>query len=81
MEKNKFTRLTVEQSDKKITWEVPYEDVDGELMVDAFKTLLVGMTFSPNSVPHIFANWLMSNAYDLYDIYEKEQKVEENDND
>ena len=81
MEKNKFTRLTVEQSDKKITWEVPYEDVDGELMIDAFKTLLVGMTFSPNSVPHILANWLMSNAYDLYDIYEKEQNVEENEND
>ena len=74
MEKNKFTRLTVEQSDKKITWEVPYEDVDGELMVDAFKTLLVGMTFNPNSIPNILANWLMSNAYDLYDIYEKESE-------
>ena len=78
MDNKKFTRLTVEQSDKKITWEVPYEDVDGELMVDAFKTLLVGMTFNPNSVPNILANWLMSNAYDLYDIYEKDSNVKEN---
>ena len=45
MENNKFTRLTLEQSEMKITWEIPYEDVDGLDMVNELNTFIVGMTF------------------------------------
>ena len=30
LNKDKFTRFTVEQSDKKIVWETPFEDISGE---------------------------------------------------
>ena len=43
-----FTRLTLEQPNLKVTWEVPYTDVNMGDMFDAFKTILVGMTFLPN---------------------------------
>ncbi len=71
MEKNKFTRLTIEQSNLKVVWEVPYEDVSGCDMVDALKTLMVGMTFSLDSIPDIFADWLKEYAPDKYEIIEK----------
>jgi hypothetical protein len=73
----KFTRLTVEQSEMKVTWEVPYEDVDGIDMVNALKTILVGMTFSPDCIPDIFASWLEEYAKDKYDIIEKDENDEE----
>ena len=50
MQENKFTRLTLEQSDKKITWEVPYEDATGEDLVQAFYSLMIGMTFLPTTI-------------------------------
>ena len=77
MENHKFTRLTVEQSEMKVTWEVPYEDVDGIDMVNALKTILVGMTFSPNYIPDIFADWLKEYASDKYEIIEKDEIDEE----
>lgn len=43
----KFTRLTLEQSDRKIVIEVPYEDVTGEDMCNAFYAIMTGMTFLP----------------------------------
>jgi len=45
-----FTRLTVEQPDLKVTWEVPYNDVNGEDMMNAIRTIMVGMTFHPETV-------------------------------
>lgn len=43
----KFTRLTLEQSDRKITVEIPCEDVTAEDMCNAFYTVMTGMTFLP----------------------------------
>jgi len=75
-EDKKFTRLTVEQSNKKIVWEVPYEDVDGEDMMAAINTLMVGMTFHPNTVLHCMAGFLQTYGCDLYDVYEHYDKDE-----
>jgi hypothetical protein len=47
-EEVQFTRLTMEQPNLKVTWEVPYTDVNMNDMFDAFKTILVGMTFLPS---------------------------------
>ena len=33
MENNKFTRLTLEQNCRKIVWEIPYDDPNGEDMI------------------------------------------------
>lgn len=77
MENNRFTRLTVEQPDLKVVWEVPYEDVSGGDMVNALKTLMIGMTFSLNSIPDIFADWLREYAADKYEIIEKNEIEED----
>lgn len=50
---NSFTRLTVEQAELKVTWEVPYSDVSMDDMIDGFKTILVGMTFLPKQAQEV----------------------------
>lgn len=65
-----FTKLTLEQSNKKIVYEVPFEDVSGDDLVQALYTIMVGMTFTPESVIHTFAGFLEEYGHNLYDIYE-----------
>jgi len=69
--KDPFTRLTVETSDGKIIWEVPYEDVTGEDMLNALNTLMIGMTFAQETVYHAMADWLNDHANDLYEVVDK----------
>ena len=66
----KFTRLTIEQSDKKVVWEVPYEDVSASDMMEAINTLMIGITFTPETVLHAMAGYLEECGSDLYDSYE-----------
>ena len=61
MQENKFTRLTLEQSDKKITWEVPYEDATGEDLVQAFYSLMIGMTFLPTTIRQSMQEFVEDN--------------------
>ena len=68
---NKFTRLTLEQNDLKVTWEVPYEDVTGNDMVLALRTIMVGMTFHPNTFTSALANYLQEYADDEYWVSKK----------
>ena len=67
----KFTRLTLEQDDLKIVWEVPYEDVTTADMMQAIRTIMIGMTFSDQSVEEGMANYLYEHS-DKYDIVSKE---------
>lgn len=71
--KSKFTRFTVEQSDKKIVWEVPYEDVNGEDCTKAVETLLVGLTFLPSTVYRMFKDYVADNSF----MYEKEENEQD----
>ena len=73
---NKFTKLTLEQSDLKITWEMPYEDLNGNDMCKAFRTILIGMTFGPDTIENIFADYL--NEYS--DKYEVNYTIKEPNN-
>lgn len=69
---DRFTRLTLEQSDKKIVWEVPYEDVDGtEDMMQAIYTIMIGMTFTPSTVFASMGNFINEKSKDL-EVIEKE---------
>ncbi len=68
--KEPFTRLTLEQSDKKIIWEVPYEDVGGDEIMQAINTMMIGMTFSPDTVLRCMAGYLEEYGHDKYDVIE-----------
>lgn len=67
----RFTRLTLEQNDCKVVWEVPYDDVSGEDMMQAIRTIMIGMTFSDKSVESSMANYLQEHS-DEYEVIEKE---------
>ena len=75
----KFTRLTLEQRDKKLVWEMPYEDVGADELLHAFNTLLIGFTWHQNTIYNAMVGYLQEHASDLYDIYEH-QEIEEDDN-
>lgn len=68
MEKNRFTRLTLEQSDRKIVIERPYEDVNGDDMIHMLETVMVGMTFLPETVYRS----MKERVEELSEIYEKD---------
>lgn len=76
-EEPKFTRLTLEQNDKKIVWEVPFDDVSGEDMMDAIKTIMIGMTFHPDTIINSMASYVNEWGRNLYDVVEKENPDEE----
>jgi hypothetical protein len=59
---NKFTRLTLEQDDLKLSWEVPYKDVIATEMVEAFHTLMIGMTFTEQTFFDTLAKYLSENS-------------------
>ena len=70
-DKEQFTRLTLEQSDKKIVWEVPYEDVDGcDDMIHAIYTIMIGMTFGSDTIYSAMASYLNERAKHLFAITE-----------
>lgn len=68
MENKQFTRLTLEQSDTKIVIEKPYEDVSGSEMMEMLETIMVGMTFLPESVYQA----MKDRVEELSEIYEKD---------
>ena len=68
MENKPFTRLTLEQSDTKIVIEKPYEDISGNEMVEMLETIMVGMTFLPETV----YKSMKDRVEELSEIYEKD---------
>lgn len=68
MEKERFTRLTLEQSDRKIVIERPYEDVNGDDMMQMLETIMVGMTFFPETIYRS----MKDRVEELSEIYEKD---------
>ena len=74
---NKFTRLTLEQDDLKVTWEVPYNDVSGEDMMQAIRTIMIGMTFNESTVESAMASYLEehSNEYKVIDKSDEEKLI------
>ena len=57
------TRLTLENYDSKIVWEVPYSDVDGTELVHAFVTTMLGATFSLQTIYESMAAYLDDHGY------------------
>jgi hypothetical protein len=65
----KFTRLTLDQKDLHIVWEVPYDDVSGDDMLNAIRTIMIGMTFSDLGIEKTMADYLRDH-YSNYDVVE-----------
>lgn len=68
IENKPFTRLTLEQSDTKIVIEKPYEDISGNEMIEMLETIMVGMTFLPETV----YKSMKDRVEELSEIYEKD---------
>ena len=75
-DKPKFTRLTLEQNNLKVIWEVPYDDVNGEDMMQAIRTIMIGMTFSDLSVESSMASYLQEHSNE-YEVLLKSYPIEE----
>lgn len=76
-EEKKFTRLTLEQDDRTVVWEVPYNDVTGKNMMQAIRTIMIGMTFSDKTVESSMASYLeeYSDKYEVIDKSEEEGSI------
>ena len=61
MNKDKFTRFTVEQSDRKIVWETPFEYISGEDCIQALETLMTGLTFLPTTIRKSMQTYIDEN--------------------
>ncbi len=71
----KFTKLTLEQADRKITWEMPYEDVGADDLLEAFNALLIGFTWNQKTIYDVMAGYLQEHASDLYDVYDHQENI------
>lgn len=56
--KERYTRLTIEQSMVKTTWEIPYEDIDLSDMINTFFTLCCLLGFSQEMVYRVAEEYL-----------------------
>lgn len=75
MDNTKFTRITAEVSgSEKIIYEVPWQDVSVNDLCQAFRTIMVGMTFSDEQAGEMIAAYLeehYGNRYNIVYIKEK----------
>lgn len=69
METTKPTKITAEISGReKITIEFPHTDVSVEDMCQAFRTIMVGMTFTDDLAGEMLASYLEEYYGDKYNV-------------
>lgn len=69
MEATKFTKITAEVSSRtKITFEVPTQDATVCDICQAFRTILVGMTFTDEAAGEMIAAYLEEYYGNLYNV-------------
>ena len=69
MANTEFTKITAEVSGRqKITIEFPNTDVTESDMCQAFRTLMVGMTFTDETAGETIASYLETHYGDTYNI-------------
>ena len=74
-EKTQFTRLALDQSNLHVEWSVPYEDVTGKDMLQAIRTLMIGMTFNDKAIESSMASYLEEHS-DEYEVVDKSEEEE-----
>ena len=69
MEATEFTKITAEVSGReKITIEFPTEDVGVDDICQAFRTIMVGMTFTDEAAGSMLASYLEEYYGEKYNI-------------
>ncbi len=69
METTEFTKITAEVSGReKITYEIPTQNATVEDICQAFRTIMVGMTFTDETAGEIIASYLEEYYGDLYNV-------------
>lgn len=71
------TRITIENYNKRQTWESPRDDEDINDIVGAFASLLIGMTFHPITV----YSTLKEVGTDLMEAFKLESDVDKDEDD
>lgn len=59
-----LTRLTLECGEKKVSWEIPHNDVSIDELINAFYSLCIGVTFHPNTVIDWMKVWVDEHTDD-----------------
>ena len=67
----------MEQSDRKMSVEIPYEDVGMDELLDTFNGMLIGFTWNQDTIYNCIADWLSEHAYDKFEVIEKLDVCEE----
>ena len=69
MDNANFTRITAEVSgSEKIIYEVPWQDVSVNDLCQAFRTIMVGMTFTDETAGKTIASYLEEYYGDKYNV-------------
>lgn len=69
MEATEFTKITAEVSGReKITFEIPTQDATVEDICQAFRTIMVGMTFTDEQVGEMIASYLEEHYGNRYNV-------------
>jgi hypothetical protein len=69
MEVTEFTKITAEVSGReKITIEFPTQDITVDDLRQAFRTIMVGMTFTDEAVGKMIASYLEEYYGNLYNV-------------
>ena len=69
MEATEFTKITAEVSGReKITFEIPTQDATVEDICQAFRTIMVGMTFTDEQVGEMIASYLEEHYGSKYNV-------------
>ena len=62
MEKEMYTRITLEQSMKKASWEIPFEDISASDILDAFSTIALCLRFGPSDIIEAAIHFINVNS-------------------
>lgn len=69
METKEFTKITAEVSGReKITIEFPFQDTSVSDICQAFRTVMVGMTFADKAAGDMIASYLEEYYGDKYNV-------------
>ena len=69
MEATEFTKITAEVSGReKITFEIPTQDATVSDMCQAFRTVMVGMTFTDEAAGEMIASYLEEHYGNKYNV-------------
>ena len=64
----KFTKFILETNDVKIVHEIPSDDLGMSDIINAFRTLLIGIGFSEDMVLSTFVKYVDEYGYDKYEV-------------